>query len=116
MNPSRHLSSHWDFYQDLVRGDLDDAESHRKFYDEYNAVLDMPAEFYLETRSTSVFQDFLLPRGTWDIDGERVSPQAIKAQPPCSPSKANSTTSPAPARPKPRTTCAPASPPSAGAH
>ena len=43
MNPSRHFMSHWDFYQDLLRGDLDDAESHRKFYDEYNAVLDMPA-------------------------------------------------------------------------
>jgi poly(3-hydroxybutyrate) depolymerase len=76
MNPSRHVSSHWDFYQDLVRGDLDDAESHRKFYDEYNAVLDMPAKFYLDTIA-QVFQQFLLPRGLWDVDGERVNPAAI---------------------------------------
>ena len=55
MNPDRHFLSHWDFYLDLVRGDMDDAESHRKFYDEYNAVLDMPAEYYLDTIST-VFQ------------------------------------------------------------
>jgi poly(3-hydroxybutyrate) depolymerase len=77
MNPSRHLSSHWDFYQDLMRGDLEDAESHRKFYDEYNAVLDMPAEFYLDTIA-KVFQQFLLPRGLWDVAGERVAPGAIK--------------------------------------
>ncbi|OOG36373.1 polyhydroxyalkanoate depolymerase [Rhodanobacter sp. C05] len=77
MNPGRHLNSHWDFYQDLVRGDLDDAESHRKFYDEYNAVLDMPAEFYLDTIE-KVFQQFLLPRGLWDVAGERVNPAAIK--------------------------------------
>jgi poly(3-hydroxybutyrate) depolymerase len=77
MNPGRHLNSHWDFYQDLLRGDLDDAESHRKFYDEYNAVLDLPAEFYLDTIE-KVFQQFLLPRGLWDVAGERVDPAAIK--------------------------------------
>ncbi len=77
MNPNRHVSSHWDFYQDLMRGDMEDAESHRKFYDEYNAVLDMPAEFYLDTIE-KVFQEFLLPRGLWDIAGERVTPSAIK--------------------------------------
>lgn len=77
MNPGRHLMSHWDFYENLRRGDLDDAESHRKFYDEYNAVLDMPAEFYLETIE-KVFQEFLLPRGLWDVEGVRVDPSAIK--------------------------------------
>jgi poly(3-hydroxybutyrate) depolymerase len=77
MNPGRHLTSHWDFYQDLLRGDLDDAEAHRKFYNEYNAVLDMPAEFYLDTID-KVFQQFLLPRGLWDVAGERVNPAAIK--------------------------------------
>ena len=77
MNPSRHMNSHWDFYQNLLRGDLDDAQAHRKFYDEYNAVLDMPAEYYLDTIST-VFQQFLLPRGLWDVNGERVKPSAIK--------------------------------------
>jgi len=77
MNPNRHLNSHWDFYQDLLRGDMEDAESHREFYDEYNAVLDMPAEFYLDTIE-KVFQEFLLPRGLWDVAGERVTPSAIK--------------------------------------
>ncbi|MET3652710.1 polyhydroxyalkanoate depolymerase [Dyella japonica] len=76
MNPGRHLNSHWDFYENLLRGDQDDAEAHRKFYDEYNAVLDMPAEYYLDTIST-VFQQFLLPRGLWDVSGERVKPSAI---------------------------------------
>jgi len=76
MNPSRHLTSHWDYYQDLLRGDQEDAESHRRFYDEYNAVLDMPATFYLDTIAT-VFQQFLLPRGLWDVAGERVNPAAI---------------------------------------
>ena len=55
MNPRRHFQSHWDFYEDLRRGDLEDAEAHRKFYDEYNAVLDMPAEYYLDTIRT-IFQ------------------------------------------------------------
>jgi len=77
MNPSRHFMSHWDFYADLVKGDLQDAESHRKFYDEYNAVLDMPAEYYLDTIRT-VFQEFLLPRGQWKVNGELVKPAAIK--------------------------------------
>ncbi len=77
MNPSRHVSSHWDFYQNLLRGDLEDAEAHRKFYDEYNAVLDMPALFYLETIE-KVFQQFLLPRGLWNVAGEQVDPGAIR--------------------------------------
>ncbi|MEO8748533.1 MAG: polyhydroxyalkanoate depolymerase [Rhodanobacter sp.] len=76
MNPNRHLQSHWDFYQHLLRGDLEDVESHRQFYDEYNAVLDMPARFYLDTID-KVFQQFLLPRGVWDVAGERVDPGAI---------------------------------------
>ena len=77
MNPSRHFMSHWDFYANLVKGDLQDAESHRRFYDEYNAVLDMPAEYYLDTIRV-VFQEFLLPRGKWKVDGELVNPAAIK--------------------------------------
>lgn len=76
MNPSRHAQSHWDFYAHLVRGDLEDAEAHRRFYDEYNAVLDMPAEYYLDTIRI-VFQEHRLPRGTWYVDGERVAPEAI---------------------------------------
>ena len=76
MNPERHFQSHWDFYQDLVKGDLEDAKSHRSFYDEYNAVLDMPSEYYLDTVRI-VFQQHLLPRGLWDVAGERVDPGAI---------------------------------------
>jgi poly(3-hydroxybutyrate) depolymerase len=77
MNPERHFVSHWDYYQDLVKGDLDDAASHRRFYDEYNAVLDMPAEYYLDTVRV-VFQQHLLPRGLWNVAGERVDPSRIK--------------------------------------
>ena len=77
MNPERHAESHWDFYQDLLQGDLEDAQSHRKFYDEYNAVLDMPAPYYLDTIRV-VFQEFLLPRGLWDVAGERVDPSKIR--------------------------------------
>ncbi len=77
MNPERHFQSHWDYYQDLVKGDLDDAAAHRRFYDEYNAVLDMPAEYYLDTVRV-VFQEHLLPRGLWDVAGERVDPSRIE--------------------------------------
>ena len=77
MNPDRHLRSHYDFYMDLLKGDNDDAEAHRRFYDEYNAVLDMPAEFYLDTIK-AVFQEYQLPRGTWQVDGQTVTPSAIK--------------------------------------
>ena len=77
MNPDRHLNSHWDYYGHLVQGDDDSAESHRRFYDEYNAVLDMPAEYYLDTVKT-VFQDFALPKGRMFVGEELVRPQAIR--------------------------------------
>jgi poly(3-hydroxybutyrate) depolymerase len=76
MNPVRHWSSHWDFYMHLVDGDLDGAEEHRRFYDEYNAVLDMPGEYYLDCIRV-VFHEHLLPRGLWTIAGTRVAPEAI---------------------------------------
>ena len=76
MNPGRHMGSHWDFYNHLVEGDLEDAESHRRFYDEYNAVLDLPAEYYLDCIRI-VFQEHLLPRGLWHVGGERVAPEAL---------------------------------------
>ncbi len=76
MNPDRHLSSHYDYFLDLVRGDDDGADAHRQFYDEYNAVLDMPAEYYLDTIKT-VFQDFALVNGTWRVNGQLVRPQDI---------------------------------------
>ncbi len=82
MNPQNHRNSHFDYFNDLIKGDNSSAESHRKFYDEYNAVLDMDADYYLETIAT-VFQDFKLVNGTWDVknvDGkpERVKPEDIK--------------------------------------
>jgi poly(3-hydroxybutyrate) depolymerase len=77
MNPQNHLQSHWDFFQNLVRGDEQDAESHIRFYDEYNAVLDLDSKFYLDTIKT-VFQDYSLPNGTWEVAGELVKPQDIQ--------------------------------------
>ncbi len=76
MNPQRHVDAHWDFYNHLVRGDGDSADAHRRFYDEYNAVLDMPAEYYLDTIRT-VFQQHALPEGNWRVRGTLVRPQAI---------------------------------------
>jgi len=63
MNPDRHATSHYDYFKDLIKGDDASTEAHRKFYDEYNAVLDMDADYYLETIQT-VFQDFKLVNGT----------------------------------------------------
>ncbi|WP_418315202.1 polyhydroxyalkanoate depolymerase [Piscinibacter sakaiensis] len=77
MNPDRHLKSHYDYFLDLVRGDDSSVEFHRDFYDEYNAVLDMPAEYYLDTIKT-VFQEFALVNGTWKVGGQLVRPQDIK--------------------------------------
>jgi poly(3-hydroxybutyrate) depolymerase len=78
MNPDRHLTSHWDFYLDLLKGDMEDAESHRMFYDEYNAVIDLPAEYYLDTIRV-VFQQHELPQGTWQVRGQLVKPEDIKS-------------------------------------
>ena len=82
MNPDRHVSSHYDYFQNLIKGDDSSAESHRQFYDEYNAVLDMDANYYLETIAT-VFQDFKLVNDSWDVVNEKgktehVSPQDIR--------------------------------------
>jgi poly(3-hydroxybutyrate) depolymerase len=82
MNPDRHLSSHYDYFMDLIKGDDTSTEAHRKFYDEYNAVLDMDADYYLETIRV-VFQDFALVDGSWDVisdegELERVRPEDIK--------------------------------------
>jgi poly(3-hydroxybutyrate) depolymerase len=76
MNPVRHLNSHWDFYMHLVEGDLEGAGEHRRFYDEYNAVMDMPGQYYLDCIRV-VFHEHLLPRGLWTVGGVRVAPEAI---------------------------------------
>ena len=82
MNPSNHANSHYDYFKDLIKGDDASTEAHRKFYDEYNAVLDMDADYYLETIKV-VFQDFSLVNGTWDVKNpqgksERVRPEDIQ--------------------------------------
>jgi poly(3-hydroxybutyrate) depolymerase len=81
MNPDRHATSHYDYFEDLLKGDDASAEAHVKFYDEYNAVLDMDAEYYLDTIKT-VFQEFKLVNGTWSVKGvngqlEKVRPEDI---------------------------------------
>jgi poly(3-hydroxybutyrate) depolymerase len=77
MNPDRHMESHLQYYHHLVAGDGDSADSHRRFYDEYNAVMDLPAEYYIETVER-VFQKHLLPQGKLVVAGERVRPELIK--------------------------------------
>jgi len=76
MNPGRHANAHWDYYAHLVRGDGESAESHRRFYNEYNAVLDMAAEYYLDT-IRNVFQEHRLPKGTWKVHDQLVEPKRI---------------------------------------
>jgi len=77
MNPDRHMNAHWDYFNHLLNGDGDSAEKHRDFYDEYNAVLDLPAEYYLDT-VRAVFQDFALPKGRMFVRDRLVRPQAIR--------------------------------------
>ena len=77
MNPDRHLTAHWDYFHHLMKGDGESAEGHRRFYDEYNAVMDLPAEYYLETLDR-VFHKHSLPKGTLVVAGERVRPELIK--------------------------------------
>ncbi|MFJ1257025.1 polyhydroxyalkanoate depolymerase [Cupriavidus sp. CuC1] len=76
MNMSRHADAHLDFYCNLVKGNQNEAALHRKFYDEYNAVLDVPAEYYLETIQ-KVFQEHHLSRGCMEVGNRRVHLEAI---------------------------------------
>ena len=81
MNPDRHFNSHWEFYNQLVKGDGESADGHRAFYDEYNAVLDMDADYYLDT-IRMVFQKHALPLGAWvtgaTLGNRKVDPAAIR--------------------------------------
>jgi poly(3-hydroxybutyrate) depolymerase len=79
MNPERHLESHWNYWRDVLRGarGAEGRAHHEQFYDEYNAVLDMDAPYYLETVKR-VFQDFDLARGRFEVAGHRVEPRAIE--------------------------------------
>jgi polyhydroxyalkanoate depolymerase len=77
MNLERHVKAHWDLYDQLANGDREKADATRSFYDEYFAVLDLPAEFYLQTVST-IFQEHALPLGKLEWRNERVEPAAIR--------------------------------------
>jgi poly(3-hydroxybutyrate) depolymerase len=77
MNLDRHVTAHQDLFRHLVAGDGDSAEKHRDFYDEYLAVMDLTAEFYLQTVKT-VFIDHALPNGTMTHRGRPVRPAAIR--------------------------------------
>jgi poly(3-hydroxybutyrate) depolymerase len=77
MNLERHVRQHITLYNELVRGDYDEAKEIEDFYDEYFAVLDMPAEFYLETID-QVFQRELLAQGLQTWQGRPVDPGAIR--------------------------------------
>jgi poly(3-hydroxybutyrate) depolymerase len=76
MNLDRHLKAHHELFNTLVKGDIAKAAALRAFYDEYFAVMDLPAEFFLQTVQ-AVFQDHLLPRGLLRWRGRRVDPAAI---------------------------------------
>ena len=76
MNLGNHLVSHWEMFRHLVQGDGESAESTKEFYDEYRAVCDMTAEYYLQTVDV-VFQRHLLPKGELTHRGRRVDPAAI---------------------------------------
>jgi polyhydroxyalkanoate depolymerase len=77
MNLERHLDAFAGIYKARLRGDKAKAEATRKFYDEYFATMDLPAEFYLETVK-KVFQDYELAKGELEVRGRKVEPKAIR--------------------------------------
>jgi poly(3-hydroxybutyrate) depolymerase len=77
MNLERHVRAHFDLFRYLVRGDGKSARATRAFYDEYLSVMDLPADFYLQTIKR-VFQDFALPLGALTSRGRPVEPRAIE--------------------------------------
>ena len=77
MNLDRHMEAHWAMFQHLVEGDGDSLTAKRAFYDEYRAVMDLPAEYYLQTIET-VFQQHALPRGVMTSHNRPVEPAAIE--------------------------------------
>jgi poly(3-hydroxybutyrate) depolymerase len=77
MNLDRHVNAHMRQFEHLIRGDDDSADGHRRFYDEYLAVMDLTAEFYLQTIQI-VFKEHQLPRGVWVSRGRPIEPAAIE--------------------------------------
>jgi poly(3-hydroxybutyrate) depolymerase len=77
MNLERHLDAHRALFMNLVKGDGDSVTKHQEFYDEYLAVMDLPAEYYLQTVDT-VFIRHALPKGEMTSRGRKVDPSAIR--------------------------------------
>ena len=77
MNIDRHVKAHRELYENLANGEAEKAATTKAFYDEYIAVLDLTAEFYLESVRL-IFQEHALPRGRLDYRGRRVDPAAIR--------------------------------------
>ncbi len=77
MNLERHIKQHLDLHNHLVKGETEKAGLIKTFYDEYFAVMDLPADFYIET-VRDVFQEHLLPQGKMTFRGRPVNPAAIK--------------------------------------
>jgi poly(3-hydroxybutyrate) depolymerase len=77
MNLERHVSAHWDMFRQLVKGDGESAAATRAFYQEYTSVMDLPADFYLQTLQR-VFHEHQLPQGRLMVRGARVDPAAIE--------------------------------------
>ena len=76
MNLDRHITAHVDLFKHLIRGDGESADATRTFYDEFMSVMDLPADFYLQTIKR-VFQDHALALGTFESRGRRVAPEAV---------------------------------------
>jgi len=77
MNLDRHVSAHWDMFRHLVKGEGESAAATAAFYDEYTSVMDLPAEFYLETMER-VFHRHDLMHGSFEVHGQLVDPGAIE--------------------------------------
>jgi poly(3-hydroxybutyrate) depolymerase len=77
MNLDRHINAHLAQFRALAGGDMASADAHRRFYEEYGAVMDLPAEFYLETVKR-IFQDHDLPLGRLMWHGQKVRPDLIR--------------------------------------
>jgi poly(3-hydroxybutyrate) depolymerase len=77
MNIDRHVEAHWEMFRHLVRGDGDSADKQQDFYDEYLAVMDLTAEFYLQTVDT-VFVRHALPKGEMTHRGVKVDLKAVR--------------------------------------
>ncbi len=77
MNIERHVKAHKELYENLANGETEKAATTKAFYDEYFSVLDLAAEFYLETVRL-IFQEYALPLGKLEWHGSRIDPSAIR--------------------------------------